>query len=155
MFFVNDKQTNRHKKIRSYLSKEPAIAVILAAVDFEWTARRAILALGRSTTKTINSLFDTERKGGPNALKKYWKSEVKPRLNTDLASIVPNWQFLSERAYRLRNGLVHGAVGGVGGKFAFQAVETMLAASKAIADYSLEQGEPLYGRRIRRLKQRK
>lgn len=129
--------------------------MILAAADFEWTARRAILALGRNPTKTINGRFEAERRGGPNVVKEYWRHEVKPRLGTDLASIVPNWQYLSETAYRLRNGLVHGAVSGVGGKFAVQAVETMLAASKAIADYALEKGEPIYGRRIRRLRPRK
>lgn len=154
MFLINDKQSSRHNKIRKHLSKDPAIAVILAAADFEWTARRAILALGRSPTKTINGRFETERKGGPDALKEYWKCEVKPRLGTDLASIVSDWQRLNEKSYRLRNSLVHGAVGSVGGEYATQAVETMLSASKAIADYASEQGEPVYGRRIRRLKQR-
>jgi hypothetical protein len=151
MFLINDKQTTRHEKIRSYLQKEPVIAVILAAADFEWTARRAILALGRSPTKTINARFDRERKGGPAALKEYWKIEVKPRLKTDLARILPNWGELAKNAYQLRNRLVHGADGSVGNKFAARAVETMLKGSKVIADYALEQGEPVYGKCIRRL----
>jgi hypothetical protein len=46
MFLVKDNINYRQTKIRSFLSNEPAIAVILAAADFEWSVRRAIRALG-------------------------------------------------------------------------------------------------------------
>jgi hypothetical protein len=154
MFLINDRQTKRHKKIRSYLQKEPVIAAILAATDFEWTARRAILALGSSPTKAINDRFKKEKSGGPKAWQKYWKEEVTPRLHEDLADIAPTWQSVVKQAYPLRNKLVHGAEGRVTGSFASLAVDALLAASTSVAEYAEKHGEPVYGRKIRRLKRR-
>lgn len=58
MFFVNDTQEHRHKFIRSFLKKDTApIAVLLAAIDFEWTVKRAILAFGTSPTKDLRACF--------------------------------------------------------------------------------------------------
>jgi hypothetical protein len=151
MFLINDKQTKRHEKIRSYLRKEPVIAVILAAADLEWTARRAILALGSSPTKAINERFKKERSGGPKAWQKYWKEEVKPRFHTDLAALTPTWQAVVEQAYPLRNKLVHGAEGRVTGPYASSAVDALLTASKSVSEYAEKHGEPVYGRKIRRL----
>ena len=42
-FLIQDNQLGRHEKIRSYLTDDNAIiAVLLAAIDLEWTLRRTI-----------------------------------------------------------------------------------------------------------------
>ena len=61
MFLINDTMEERHQTIRSFLSSDPMIAVILAAADFEWTVRRAILALGTLPTKEIRKHFEVAR----------------------------------------------------------------------------------------------
>lgn len=154
MFLVADSLDERQRSIRSFLTTEPVIAVLLAAADFEWTTRRAILALGKSPTKVINDRFRKEKRGGLKALQEYWKDEVKPRLGSELATIVPDWEFFATKAYDLRHKLVHGAQGTTGKEYAGRAVEAMLEASKAVADYAAKHGEPVYGRQIRRIKQR-
>jgi hypothetical protein len=151
MFLINDKQTERHGKIRAYLRKEPVIAVILAATDFEWTTRRTILALGSSPTKAINDRFKKEKRSGPKAWQKYWKEEVKPRFHGDLAAVTPTWQAVVEQAYPLRNKLVHGAGCRATGAYASSAVDALLAASKSVSEYAEKHGGPIYGRMIRRL----
>jgi len=55
MFLVKDDPTEREKKILGFVPNEPAIAVILAAVHFEWTVRRAIIALCGKNSKTPSS----------------------------------------------------------------------------------------------------
>ena len=154
MFLVTDTIDERQTKIRSFLAQEPVIAVLLAAADFEWTTRRAILALGKSPTKSINACLRTEKKGGLKALQGYWRDEVKPRLGSDLATIVPDWNFFATKAYDLRHKLVHGAQGTTGKAYAGRAVEAMLEASKAVAEYAANNGEPVYGRQIRRINPR-
>jgi hypothetical protein len=155
MFLVNDTIEQRQSKIRSFAHRnEPVIAILLAAADFEWTVRRAILALGKSPTKVIRHRFQQEKKGGLAAWKEYWKEEVKPRFGTDLASVVPDWEQLYTKSFPLRHKLIHGAQGIVGSNYAERTVETILAASWAVAKFAKDKGEPIYGHSIRRIKPR-
>ncbi len=56
MFLVRDRIEARHEKIRTFMgSDDAAIAVLLAAADFERTVRRAILALGNTPTKQLRT----------------------------------------------------------------------------------------------------
>jgi hypothetical protein len=81
MFLVKDTIKKRHEKIRSFLEKEPAIAVLLSAADFGWTVRRVILACGSSPIRDLR-----ERKlGGPAAYAGCWKKEVTPRFSKALS----------------------------------------------------------------------
>ena len=150
MFLVNDTLAERHEQIRSL---EPFIGVILAAADFEWTVRRAILALGTRPTKDIRQDV-LGRVSGLERYKNAWKEEVYPRLGKHLAEIIPQWEFFSTDAYKLRNRLVHGVKGTVGEDYARERMESILAASRALNDFAETLGEPLYGRAIRRLKSR-
>jgi len=155
MFLINDSIQVRHKKIRSFLADEPTIAVLLAVTDFEWTVRRAILALGRSNTSALNYRFKTENTAGPDRLKEIWKDEVKPRFGEDLTAVVPRWQTLKEKAIILRNKLIHGLQGTTGKSYAQRMVEVILSASTAVTEYAEAKGERIYGRKIIRLKNRK
>ena len=154
MFLVNDSIEDRHQRIRSFIAKVPTVAVILSTADFEWTTRRAVLALGRSPTKVINQQFRSEKLGGLSALKKLWQTEVKPRLGSDLATVVPDWQYLFEKAFDLRNKLIHGVQGSVGVDYAQKRVEAILAATKAVAEYAEQNKGSVYKRKIVRLKAR-
>jgi hypothetical protein len=154
MFLVDDTIEGRQSTIRAFVEREPVIAVLLAAADFEWTARRAILALGKSSTTTINTRFENEKRGGLNALKRYWRDEVEGRLETSLQELIPNWDQFVNKAYPLRHQLIHGARGSTGVKYAGSVVETFLAASKALADFADQHHEPIFGRRLQRRKSR-
>jgi hypothetical protein len=59
---------------------------------------------------------------------------------------------LVEQAYPLRNKLVHWAERQVTGPYASSTVDALLAASTSVAEYAEKHGEPIYGRKIRRLK---
>ena len=152
VFLVLDTLEERQEKIASF--DEPFIAVLLAAPDFEWTARRAILALGSSTTKEIkeNTL---KLCSGLKEYKDAWKEEVQPLTGKGLPEIIPGWQYFRESAYPLRNRLVHGIEGSVTSQYAQERVEAILSASKAVTEFADSFGEPLYGRRIVRRKPRK
>lgn len=150
MFLVNDTLENRQDTIASY---EPFVGVILAAADFEWTVRRAILALGSSPTKEIRKNILGQSSGLEN-YKNAWKKEVELLTGKKLTEIIPNWQKFKETAYPLRHRLVHGVEGTVTPEYADDSIKAMLAASKSIADFADSLGEPLYGRRIIRRKSR-
>ena len=155
MFLYTDKQSNRHEHIRSFLLKEPVVAVVLAATDFEWTIRRAILSLSALPTKHIKEVFNSEKKSGPSGLKDHWKKLVKPRIGVDLPSIISNWEFLSKRAYKLRNNLVHGVEGKVTTPYATRIVDCLLEASVSVATFAEKQGDPIFGKKIKRINKRK
>jgi hypothetical protein len=151
MFLVRDTIQNRHEKIRSFLDKEPAIAVLLAVADFEWTVRRAILACGRQSMRELRERA-LRQCHGPIAYAECWHREVTPRFGKELKNIIPDWEFFRKDAFQLRHNLIHGVQGTAGIKYARKRVESMIAASKAIAEAAAENGAQIYGARIRRVK---
>lgn len=150
MFLVNDTISERHEQIRAL---DPSMGVILAAADFEWTVRRAILALGTQPTNAIQQDI-LSRISGLNGYKDAWKKEVAPRTRKQLPEVIPNWDFFQKEAYPLRDKLVHGIKGAVGEEYVRERVECLLTASRALNDFAEDWGEPLYGRQIRRMKPR-
>ncbi len=58
MFTVKFGSKNRESQIMRILKKDHSTAVILAAVHFEWTIKRAILKLGVSPTKTLRKRLE-------------------------------------------------------------------------------------------------
>ncbi len=153
MFLVSDTPKARQEKIRLFLEREPAIAVLLAAADFEWTVRRAILALGTNPTKFIREKV-INRASGLDDYKDSWRKEVKPRFGVGLAEVIPAWEFFKKQAYPLRNRLVHGVSGSVGTPYATERVEAILRASAALVTFAECHQVPIYGRHIRRTKPR-
>lgn len=152
MFLVRDTMNGRHKKIRSFLDKEPAIAVLLAAADFEWTARRAILACGSSPMGYLRE-HELRTCHGPPAYAECWEKEVTPRFHKELKNIICDWEVFRE-AFKLRHKLIHGVQGTTGTEFARRQVEPIIAASKAITEFAAKNGAQIYGARIRRVKGR-
>lgn len=147
MFLATDVPDRRHQKIRSFLPSEPVIAILLAAVDFEWTVRRAVIALGRNSNRHIRDTV-LNRCHGADDYKKAWATEVKARLSKGLPEVVPNWKFLKEEAYLMRHRVVHGLYGMPSSKKAAERTEAFLAASRAIHEFALVHGEQIFGKRL-------
>ena len=57
MFKIYETRENREEFMKKLLSEDPCVALVIAFLDFEWTVRRCVLALGKSTTKDIRAKF--------------------------------------------------------------------------------------------------
>ena len=57
MFKIYETRENREELMKKLLSEDPCVALVIAFLDFEWTVKRCILALGKSTTKDIRAKF--------------------------------------------------------------------------------------------------
>lgn len=146
-FLVGDSQENRHATIRSFLNDTQAvIALILAAIDLEWTIRRVIDAMRTTDSDPVSD----KRVSGLDAYAKAWSKTIRGETARSLGDIVDDWDGLKSD-YQIRNDIVHGRKGTVGAQFAAKRVETILRASKAIANYGKNHGaDPFL-----RLKQRR
>lgn len=155
MFLVSDTRAKRNRLITILLKISPAVAVIIAAADFEWTCRRCILACGKSPTKEIK--LDSNILYHCSSLKKYrmaWDKEVTPRLSRDLNSFISDISYFENTAYKLRHKLVHGSSGSTGMNHARQVVKAFLAVSTRLTIFAKENNEPILGRKIIRRKAR-
>jgi hypothetical protein len=106
MFLVQDTHTEREEKLKMIISEDPSLGALLAVVYFEWTVRRAIIALGKSPNVEIRENLHRSR-GGLDGYKKVWKHELSSKLGKRLPEVVTGWENL-RRAFKLRNNLVHG-----------------------------------------------
>jgi len=147
MFLASDTIERRHSKIRSFLPNEPVIAIILAAIDFEWTIRRAIIALGSNNNRHIRDNI-LSKCSGIDAYKEAWKKEVKPRFGTDLSAVLPNWAILHTEAYQLRHRVIHGLRGMPSTNKAQACVDEFLLASQAVTEYASLHNISLCGKRL-------
>jgi hypothetical protein len=153
MFTYRETIEARRAKIEAFLTKEhSAVAVIMAAANFEWTLRRAILALGMKPTAALRK--EIEKTSSLENYKKVWKQSVSSKTAKSLPSIITNWASLKE-AYQLRNELVHGNEGTTGMLYAKKRVVVLLLASEAINSYVISREAAIFGKKIRRIKLRK
>ena len=74
MFLVSDGIEKLLEKVTKWLDGEPEISFIISVVLFEWTVRRAILALGHSPNRHIRKQFSKSH--GLKDFKEHWKTEV-------------------------------------------------------------------------------
>ena len=153
MFLVNDTKGERRKKITGFLdSGEPAVAVLLAAANFEWTVRRTIIALGKSPTARFteeNGIF--RHCSGLKKYEKVWEKEFFPSPLERLPDVIRNWVFFRDKAYPLRHKLIHGAQGTTGQDYAKDRVEAMLAASEGLIECGQRYGVDVFQKiKIRR-----
>jgi len=154
MFRVSDNHQRRHRKISNFLATDPEIAVILGVIEFEWTVRRAILAMGKSPTKEINDRFEKEKIGGLSALNECWKKEVKPRTKNGLCEYLQKDLPQIKKAIALRNKIVHGMQGKASGNYAANSVTSLIKASKDIAALTENMDSSVYRNIPRRIKSR-
>lgn len=106
MFLVSHSLELRAREIRSWISKHPSIALVVAAIYFEWTLCRAVVGLSKRPNKEIRR--DLERIHGLAAYKDFWRTETAhlPDART-LPGIVKDWHGVTA-AFDARNVLVHG-----------------------------------------------
>lgn len=152
-FLVGDRLSERHTKIRGFISAgEPEIGVLLAAADFEWVVRRAIIALGTSSNADIRK-HSLGKGGGLKGYKDAWKKEVLKQFNKSLPEVVKDWDAF-RKAYKLRNILIHGVAASTGPEYASSHIEIILSASSAVADFAKDQDIDLFQRLPVRRKER-
>jgi len=60
MFNIYETRKDRDELLDKLKKLDPCVALVIAFLDFEWTVRRCILALGKSPTKDINAKFAGE-----------------------------------------------------------------------------------------------
>lgn len=145
MFLVGDTLESRQKRIRALLTKDTAtIGVLASAADFEWTVRRAVLALGRGRSVDIRARL--ARCHGLDAYKDAWADEVGWRGRRLPEVVGPDWRFFRGQAFELRNKLVHGVQGTSGLRFASKRVESILSASRAVVHFAASHDADLFTR---------
>lgn len=111
MFDLNDKRAKRRRIIFGYAQMDAQHGVLLAAMDFEWTCRRAILALSKNPTVVIYEKFIGDYSAF-TGLTKAWQEEVMPNIEgaitlQDLVSRKIQWN-LVRAAMQCRNMIIHG-----------------------------------------------
>jgi hypothetical protein len=153
VFLATDRSDHREAKVRKYLSSEPSLSLLLAAVNFEWTVCRAVLFLSSTPNSELRKrMADYYSLDG---YKDLWKTEVlAARDMQPLATIVRNWSAVRD-AFHARNRLVHGRDRHTR-KMALPHVEALLKAVKDVDTYCSSAGLPLcvrmpVGRRAHRV----
>jgi hypothetical protein len=178
MFYVNQLQNQRHDFIEAFLNKDETcpIAIILAAVDFEWTLRRVILACGNAKSKDIlnrlmykslnqykKAYFDLHKENisedeekrhenkiwspsGLDAYKKMWKQEINGER---LGSVLKNYESLIS-AYDVRNRIAHGISVPIKREYASEVTKIFLVESKNLAEKSKKNGGNIFSKIDRR-----
>lgn len=145
MFLVSDTLASRQAKIKSFLGSEPAISVLLAAADFEWTIRRAILLLGDDPNVVIRE-SDLHKASGLAKYERAWNSQVKSKFGVPIKDVLPNWDYLNTEAFPLRHKLIHGEQGTTSVGYAKDRVQAIMAASESVVDFVLDQKKDVYAR---------
>lgn len=112
MFDLSDKRTKRRKTILGHAHFDPGLGVVLAAMDFEWTCRRAIVALSETPTTILYERFFS-RYTSLRKLGKAWDDEVLPHLKhkKSLVNVVCQKEITLQQvkdAMQCRNVVVHG-----------------------------------------------
>ncbi|MGC1305797.1 MAG: hypothetical protein WA885_01110 [Phormidesmis sp.] len=108
MFLVQDSSSSREERIKHFLAEDASLSALLAVIHFEWTVRRAIIALGTSPNVVVRAKL--AKCHGLDKYKDVWKDEIflnDQREIERLSEVVKNWEGLG-RAFRLRHRLVHG-----------------------------------------------
>lgn len=143
MFLVSYHTEKRIRKIRGFLDKDEnaPIAILLAAVQFEWVVSRSILILGNSSTADLGKrVYKTS---GLNAYVELWRDEVSiPRGEKRLPQVVTNWQEFRE-SFKARHRIVHGTMS-ANKSYALKHVHPILDASEHVRKFTESLGEDLH-----------
>jgi len=64
----------REERIKQFLAEDASLSALLAVIHFEWTVRRAIIALGTSPNVVVRTKL--KECHGLGKYKDVWKNEV-------------------------------------------------------------------------------
>ena len=166
MFLVSDRsRANRRKLIARVAGGDSVVQVLLAAIDFEWTLRRTVLALGYSPTKSLAEKMNETRFRHFDGIKKLWKEEVVGHLGKDtpaLAQVIDaeakmpaaakgSASACLQKAREFRNSIVHGIQGSCGKEYGELQADVFFAASDALATFAMKHKKDIF-KTIRRTK---
>jgi hypothetical protein len=148
MFLVSHSLELRAKEIRSWLPKHASVALIVAAVYFEWALSRALIGLSRRPNQDVRD--DLQKTYGLARYENRWRKELTHLLNAQpLSDVVRDWDAVL-CAFKARNVLVHGR-DRFTPKMAQPHVESLLDAVSDVCVYCLRNGVDIN----RRLPQRR
>jgi hypothetical protein len=140
MFLVNYPCEKRIEKIKGFLGndEDAPIAILLAAVQFEWVVSRAIMILGNTPTADLRKVVN--RTSGLDYYVDLWRDEIsEPLEQLRLTEVVKNWGGFRE-SFKARHRIVHGMMS-ANKSYALKHVHLMLNASEDVRKFveSLEQ----------------
>ena len=151
---TNENRDIRSKRIRKVFRLKPAWGYLLAAFDFEWTVRRAIVLMGVCPTSVIHARFKTKKYAGWLDYQHCWAEMVRrvrresiPELDiiaTDGQTRDVDAKSTSDSivaAMKLRHKLVHGIDGTIRAINANVGFEILISASERVSRYVDEHAE--------------
>lgn len=149
MFRVHDGRKKRKSMVAKYAAKDPFVGVLIAAADFEWTCRRAILAMGKGSTVGIRQELFKRREFGLE-LNRGWEQQVRQKSKgvskfNDIFSVWAKshcdvyviWPDI-EYAMMWRNKLIHGIANDIGDAEGAKCVNILECASDILVRYLAE-----------------
>ena len=152
MFLVSDGRDKRKQTIARHATDDLAVGVILAAIDFEWTCRRCILALGYEPTMQMKKELIDQKWFG-RELKVAWQEKVqKGNLKSicGLPDVFDKWAKENcgcyvvwqdvMHAFDIRNKIVHGATGTVSVQDGRTCINVFEVACDALCEYVIKEG---------------
>lgn len=161
---VTDGRKKRYDIVSQCAGVDIVTGILMVAIDYEWTCRRAILALGKRTAPDIRDDFD-EKKWSGQELADAWRAEIGGEITLPL--LFDQWA--SERltsyvswedivwAYQCRSQLVHGARLGISRQEGENVINIFEKACDVLSAYAKENKVKLTDilRRGKRTKERK
>jgi hypothetical protein len=137
MFLVRNGHGRIAQRILGLFYKEPSIGLVIAAVYFEWTLSRAIIALSQAPNVEVRERL--RRAYGLDKYKDLWVTEIPsaPRL----PQLLKDWARVTD-AFDARGALVHGR-DRYTRNMARPHVDVLLASARDIWDFCAECGRDL------------
>ena len=152
MFLVSDGRDKRKQTIARHATDDLAVGVILAAIDFEWTCRRCILALGYEPTMRMKEEL-VDQKWFGRKLEEAWKEKAQKgslRSICSLPEVFDNWAKETcncyvvwqdvAHAFDIRNKIVHGATGTVSVQDGRTCINVFEVACDVLCEYVIKAG---------------
>ena len=144
MFSVGFGTKNREQRIRELAKSDRSMAVILAAVHFEWMIKRALLKLGTSPTsdlrRKLESIYSIAGKNGQQGYSDVWASEIGQKFkHAALGTVIGKLQRIQAHALNVRGKIIHGN-DTVSDKDADEAIGLFLGAGEKLRDFVADKG---------------
>jgi hypothetical protein len=144
---VGDGPERHTKQIRLWSNDHPSIALIVAAVYFEWTICRIVIGLSLQPNTVIRQ--ELEKVYGLPKLIGYWISKLRHVPDYQALNSIINFRAV-EGAFKARNKLAHGK-DRYTRNMAQPHIDALLQAVAAVRDFGLKRGsDPVAKLRIRR-----
>jgi hypothetical protein len=147
MFLVGDGPERHAEQIRLWSNDHPSIALIVAAVYFEWTICRVVIGLSLEPNTAIRQ--ELEKVYGLPKLSACWNSKLRHVPDYRALKSIINFKAV-EGAFQARNELAHGK-DRYTRNMAQPHVDALLQAVAAVRDFCMKRGfDPMAKLPIRR-----